>query len=252
MNELQETFGARGLSVVGVTHEGPKDTERYIKKNRVKHAYAYDEGGELSRWFGVTGIPHAVLVDPTGTVAWRGHPSQLSPAIIERALQGALDKPLWEWPENSRGVQKLLFEGRYAKALSDARALGMETLVQERIAAKVAGIEQAFERGDYYAARTRAEEAVKLLEGLPEHQRALDTIRKIDSDPARVKVLQGQKRLADLSVAVGSVSQVARAEKLVTELTALAGEFPDSPIAKRAVELRRGLEKRLQRTRPRR
>src|SRR5262245_44923612 len=94
LNELQDSLGGKGLTIIVVTDEGESDTVKWIAAKKVKYAYAYDKGGKLKRFFGVQGIPHAVLVDATGTVVWDGHPASLDPATIEKALGGALPKPM--------------------------------------------------------------------------------------------------------------------------------------------------------------
>lgn len=39
--------------------------------------------------YGVRGIPHSVLIDPEGTVVWRGNPGGLSSGKVKDALKGA-------------------------------------------------------------------------------------------------------------------------------------------------------------------
>ena len=104
LNELQDTYGNRGLTVLGVTSEGAGSTEPWIDEKGARYAYAYDKGGQLSRWFGVSGIPHAALVDPMGEVVWTGHPGKLDSKLVEQSLAGALAKPVWAWPKVFRAL----------------------------------------------------------------------------------------------------------------------------------------------------
>jgi hypothetical protein len=46
-------------------------------------------GSPASGKYGVKGIPHSVLIDPTGKVAWSGSPYSLSKGTVKAALKGA-------------------------------------------------------------------------------------------------------------------------------------------------------------------
>ena len=54
-------------------------TEEDVEKieDAKKNPDAYDPDARLHEYFGVHGIPHAILVDAAGTVVWRGHPARL-------------------------------------------------------------------------------------------------------------------------------------------------------------------------------
>src|SRR5262245_61406638 len=53
VNGMQDLWGPKGLSVIGVTDEKASLTEPWISSNKVKYAYAYDPGGALARTFDV-------------------------------------------------------------------------------------------------------------------------------------------------------------------------------------------------------
>ena len=82
---MSEKYAERGLVVLGVTSETTKkpDTEKFVAKHGARYPYAYDPGGRLQKAFDVLGIPAAALVDPSGRVVWRGHPSGLTDEILE-------------------------------------------------------------------------------------------------------------------------------------------------------------------------
>lgn len=46
-------------------------------------------GSRASGAYGVKGIPHSVLIDPSGKVAWSGSPYSLSKGAVKEALKGA-------------------------------------------------------------------------------------------------------------------------------------------------------------------
>ncbi len=53
-----------------MTDEPAKDTEAFVAATEMKYAYAYDKGGKLANWAGVSGIPHAILLNAAGKVVW--------------------------------------------------------------------------------------------------------------------------------------------------------------------------------------
>ena len=76
LNELYNKHKSKGLVIVGVTNEKRDVVEKFLKKTKMDYFPALD--ANLGRTFGVTGIPHAVLVDKTGKIVWEGHPATLT------------------------------------------------------------------------------------------------------------------------------------------------------------------------------
>ena len=52
----------------------------------MKYSVASDPSGSLAQYFGVRGIPTAVLVDAQGMVKWTGHPMELNEGKIKSLL----------------------------------------------------------------------------------------------------------------------------------------------------------------------
>ena len=75
----------KGLQVVGVTKVNRSSTDEkvtdFIAAQEVSYPMA-KENGELSRYFAVAGIPAAAVVKD-GKVVWRGHPAQLTDAMLQ-------------------------------------------------------------------------------------------------------------------------------------------------------------------------
>ncbi|MEX1111422.1 MAG: hypothetical protein WEB31_06440 [Chthoniobacterales bacterium] len=51
------------------------------------YAVATDTGGRLNEKMGVSGIPHAFLVNKSGEIVWEGHPMRLPDEDIEKILE---------------------------------------------------------------------------------------------------------------------------------------------------------------------
>ena len=87
LNEIHKKYKDKGLVVVGLTDEGNPVIKTFTKQTPIEYHAATDRNGKLKKQFGVSGIPHALLVDKTGKIVWEGHPSGLNDAEIEKILQ---------------------------------------------------------------------------------------------------------------------------------------------------------------------
>jgi len=85
LNELYKTYKDRGLVVIGLTDEDKSTIKKFQKDIPMDYFVAIDD--KLSKEFGVTGIPHALLVDKDGKIVWEGHPMSLKKDDIEALLK---------------------------------------------------------------------------------------------------------------------------------------------------------------------
>ena len=69
MNELQRTYGARGLRVVAVDmDEKPADGARFLDRHPAGFDIAHGETGKCAKDFGVATMPTSYLIDRKGTI----------------------------------------------------------------------------------------------------------------------------------------------------------------------------------------
>ncbi len=91
LKEWQEKYSDKGLVIVGVTRfynyqwneetgkakrakekVSPEDEtkmlEKFAESYELKHRFAVQDGNDLSKFYGVTGIPHAVVIDKEGKI----------------------------------------------------------------------------------------------------------------------------------------------------------------------------------------
>ena len=87
LNEIHAKFKDRGLMVVGVTDEPNAVIRKFRKEVPMDYAVATDTGGRLNEKMGVSGIPHAFLVNKSGEIVWEGHPGKLTDQDIEKILE---------------------------------------------------------------------------------------------------------------------------------------------------------------------
>jgi cytochrome c biogenesis protein CcmG/thiol:disulfide interchange protein DsbE len=75
------------LLIVGLSDES-EDAIRKMTSPHIDYAIASDPQGRMERELKVTGIPHCILIDPSGVVRYEGHPGYLT----EQGLRHLLDK----------------------------------------------------------------------------------------------------------------------------------------------------------------
>lgn len=215
-----------------MTSEGKGLTEKWIEKHGAHYPYAYDKGGALQRWFGVRGIPHAILVDPLGRVVWRGHPAGLTEADIRPHLAAAAKTPLYAWPEEARKAAKYLGKRDFAKALEEARGLEdpqWAALVQAQIDLRLAAVKALHGEGDWLGVETQGELFADELEGTPAGAELESMLKALEDDDAAQAVLKAQEKVVKLTSGKIKPKQV---PKLIEELRELAAEHPGTIVAR--------------------
>jgi thiol-disulfide isomerase/thioredoxin len=80
-----EKYNPKGLNMMGLTKLTRGKTQDDVKAFIDEQGVAYPmgkESGAMSDFFGVQGVPAAAVVKE-GKVVWRGHPAQITDAMIE-------------------------------------------------------------------------------------------------------------------------------------------------------------------------
>lgn len=100
MNELATKFEDIA-QCVGISDEQPASFQQGLARigkdlSSFQYSLALAPNGKLKRFFGVTGIPHCVIVSSDGFVRWQGHPASLSEEMFRQFAdaQRALNKTL--------------------------------------------------------------------------------------------------------------------------------------------------------------
>ena len=84
LNSLHEQWAQEGVVIIGLTDEGREAVEEFMRL--VPMHYIVGVGSDSVQRYGVSGIPHAFLIDPSGQVVWSGHPLGGLDRALERAL----------------------------------------------------------------------------------------------------------------------------------------------------------------------
>ena len=195
----------------------------------------------MSGRLGVSGIPRAFLIDPQGKIVWDGHPSSLDEKTIEKALSGALPKPLFEFPSSASAVRTALTKGSYATALSEADKMSEKELgadlkrtIQGLIDGRVGGMKASFQEGDFLTAMEAATDLQKDLAGLPEAPEAEKVVADIKANKDAQPVMAAQKKIrALLEQKLGKRREY---DKAVSDLKEISASLKGTFAAKEAEE----------------
>jgi len=126
---MHDEFGSQGLVVVAVSDEDSKLVSDYLDSMGIQ--IPVGSGSTAGSAYGVKGIPHSVLIDPQGKVAWSGSPYSISKGAVKEALKGAKKRstnfmaiPLeTEVTGRLAAPAKSMAAGNPGKALSSLRAI---------------------------------------------------------------------------------------------------------------------------------
>ena len=222
-----------------MTSEGKSDTDKWAATKHAKYAYAYDKGGKLSSFFGVSGIPHAALIDASGTIVWTGHPGELSESLIDKAITGALTKPLWEWAPSAKDVKNALLKHSYKSALDGAAKLAatddgpaIVKAIEGMVQGRIDGMKADYSKGNFLGAEDAATALQKDLEGLPGKDDAVKMLADVKANKEAVPVLKAQKQIAKLRAA--GLSKSKEIDAAIEDLKKIAKDVPGTYAATEA------------------
>lgn len=216
-----------------MTDEPQEVTEDWVAKKGAKYAYAYDKGGKLSNFFGVSGIPHAVLVDATGKIVWRGHPASLDGKVIEKALEGALTLPMWEWPASAKTARAAAQKQNWADAIAAAAKVpeadggpAVADALKHLVAGRVAKMKADLQARNFLSAQDSAAALAKSLGSLPEKAEADSVLAAIKADKDAAKVIKGQQQIR--SIRGANPSKRKEIDAAIEDLKKIAKDLPDT------------------------
>lgn len=90
LNELQKKFGDK-LVVIGVSDE-TADAVQKMSVPKVEYASAIDTRARMKNALEVQGIPHCIIIDPSGVVRWEGFPLLEGHELTEKVVADILGK----------------------------------------------------------------------------------------------------------------------------------------------------------------
>lgn len=82
LTALQKRYGDKGLVIIGISDEAPETIRSFVNKmgSQMDYTVAADKDRQTWRRYmaavGAEGIPHAFVVDKSGSLIWHGHPKE--------------------------------------------------------------------------------------------------------------------------------------------------------------------------------
>ena len=222
-----------------MTSEGPSQTEKWVEKHGAIFPYAYDSGGKLKKELGVTGIPHAFLVDPSGKVVWRGHPSSLDNETIEANLEGALTRPIYSWSGSAGKVKKAFLKNDFAGALSAAVKLAeddpfgkeVELILRSILDGRMSSYAAALEQGDILGAYEGYKALSKGLKGMEEEETVKAALKTISKSKEMKAAMKAQEELADIAAEIGEIRRKKECDEVLGALEKLLDKNDEGFVA---------------------
>lgn len=233
-----------------MTSESKADTEPWIEKHEAEYGYAYDPDRALASSLGISGIPHAVLIDPAGTIVWRGHPAVLEASTIEEHLGGRLRTPMWDWPEAATPIADAIRSGSLKAALDSLEAPVDPTLIDEirsvlrrQVTATLKQFEVMLQEEDALGAEATLERSRQKLAGLPEAVEFDKLVEQLSTEALKAaRVLQVD--LNDIEAKLmgsfgGDGYSKAELDELEQRLRTLSKTHAGKAVGRKATELQR-------------
>jgi uncharacterized protein (TIGR03435 family) len=88
LNELADNLKDQPIQFIAITEEDQKVVEPFLRKKPIHAWIGLDTDKSMSKDYGITGIPHTVVVDRDGIIAAITHPSYLTEKYLRDLLAG--------------------------------------------------------------------------------------------------------------------------------------------------------------------
>lgn len=90
LNQISKEF-ANDLIVVGLSNESVADVNKMTEPT-IEYYSGVDPEGRTDAAIGIQGIPHVMLIDPSGKVAWQGFPKGSADPLTAERIQEIIDQ----------------------------------------------------------------------------------------------------------------------------------------------------------------
>jgi len=252
--EMHEKFRGKGVVIISLTQEPRSKVESFARQMGM--TYAVGGGSRSGDPYGVRGIPHAFIVDPSGTIAWEGHPMGGLDAAIERQIkktpptlmspkQKAAAMALFDRVEKAlKGEQYVTAAALLAKVPAPeadpdvkGRAEAVKAALIEAAGKQMAEAEALLEEKKYYEASVRLEEVIAMAPGSEPAAKAQGQFKALRADGKKWAAVEKGRREHEAAKALAvyekGEKKKALAERLAA-LDALAKKFPDTEAGRTA------------------
>jgi len=88
LNELADEFKDKGVQFIAITDEKESVVQPFLKRKAMRAWVGLDTDRSMFKDYGVSGIPHTVVVGTNSVIAWVTHPTGLSATMLSNVLAG--------------------------------------------------------------------------------------------------------------------------------------------------------------------
>jgi len=85
LNEIQHKYAGKEFQLLSFVEEGHQTMDRFLKKKKIEYPIGLES--ESLESYGISGIPHAFVIDQQGKIRWHGHTSAPE---LEQSISDAL------------------------------------------------------------------------------------------------------------------------------------------------------------------
>jgi thiol-disulfide isomerase/thioredoxin len=254
--ELYKKFSGQGVVIMGLTDEPKAKVEPFAKDMGM--IYPVGCGSKSSGAYGVTGIPHAAIVDTAGNVVWEGHPMQpdfestLEAQIKKTPPKVSQVKGPTSLEDIAAAMQKAQF-GRAASLLAKFQVPEGDTAAKNQTArirkalvaqapARLAQGEKSLAAKEYYKASEAFQDVTLMAPDSAQAKKAEARLKELQADEKiKAEVEQGREKTAD-----ALLSDILNREKVnpaatIKALEDLAERFPNTKAGAAAAEKAKAL-----------
>ena len=86
LNAFHQKYGPKGLVMIGVSEESKETVAPFLEKFPIQYASAVEGTSSLHKSLRIRALPYAIFVNRSGTIVWRGQPSEITGELIESLL----------------------------------------------------------------------------------------------------------------------------------------------------------------------
>ena len=119
LHQIQEQYKNQGVTIIGISTETADVVRNFTAGKAINYKIAVDDNQKTYRRYmsGNGNIPATFIIDKSGTVAWIGHPLDIS-LPLKRIVTGKFDiKKTAQRQKSYRRIQQLFAEKKYSEAL---------------------------------------------------------------------------------------------------------------------------------------
>lgn len=267
MVDVFQKYNNKGLVMLGISlDDGPAEMKQIAVQKGLVWPQTIDLNRRFSEMFGVTGIPHTVLIGPDGHILWKGHPAGGLDQAIERAFKehppqlvdpkvlasanAMLDEVSQKTQAgDTRGAIKLLGKVPAAARADEAfaaKAADAQKKLEESANGMLDGVQKQIDAGQYTEAVAKLRELSDALTGLPVAGKARKMLGELMSRPeARAAIAHAEKnqRANEALAAAEKLKAEKKHELAYAHFKEIVKAFAGTDAAKKAGEEVAGYEK---------